>query len=53
MRTADILRLLVLPTAPGISEDSEVHLTVYFVNCTKLCTGGVKKKSLSHWQKIN
>lgn len=46
-RTADILRLLMVPTAPGLSEDSEVHPTEYFANRTKICTGGVKKISLT------
>lgn len=52
MRIADILRLLIVPAAPGISEDRKVHPTVYFASCTKLCTEGVKKP-LSHWQEIN
>lgn len=51
-RTADTLRLLMVPTAPGVSEASEVYPTVHFDSCTKLRTGGVKK-SLSHWQEIN
>lgn len=40
-------------TAPGISEDTKVHLTVYFASCMKLCRAGVKKKTLSPWQRIN
>lgn len=39
-------------TTPGISEDSQVHPTVHFANCTKLCAGGVKE-TLSHWREIN
>jgi len=35
-------------TAPGISEDSKVHLTAYFASCMKLCRAGVKKNLSPH-----